>query len=660
MKHKQKAGPGAVRRHSRQFRGGVAVRLVAGLIALGLIAPALAAQTGDPEDLASLSLEELANMRVTSVSKRAESLGDAAASIYVISSESIRRAGVATVPEALRLAPNLQVARVDARNYAVTARGFNSPFENKLLVLIDGRSVYTPLFSGVFWDAQDVVLADVERIEVISGPGATLWGANAVNGVINIITKSAGATQGLLAGAGFDREMRSGVLRYGGALGGGGRYRVYAKALQGDDLPREGLATPSLTGWRRSQLGFRADWGSAEDLFTVQGDAYAGALHQQGTADIRIGGANLLARKSQRLASGQELTAQVYLDHTERNQPLAFIEHLDTLDLQLQSAMTPFERHRLVVGAGYRVANDSLQNGAGFAFLPAEEKLHWGNVFVEDEIDLNDQLRLVAGVKFEHNNYTGTEFLPTLRLAYKPTGASLLWGALSRTVRAPSRIDRDLYSPSQPAVVAGVPQFAIGGGPGFQSEVAEVAELGYRVQALPALSLSATAFVSRYQRLRTLEPSPNGVGSVFANLASGRNKGVEMWGSWQAGAALRLDAGLVAQRVDTALDARSRDASGATGLATSDPSHYWSLRAALDIADGHSIDLMYRRYGKLDRPAVPAYGSLDLNYIWRLRPSLEFSVQGSNLLTARHVEFGGVPGRILYERKLGARLVWRR
>ena len=375
-------------------------------------------------------------MRVTSVSKRAESLGDAAASIYVISSESIRRAGVATVPEALRLAPNLQVARVDARNYAVTARGFNSPFENKLLVLIDGRSVYTPLFSGVFWDAQDVVLADVERIEVISGPGATLWGANAVNGVINIITKSAGATQGLLAGAGFDREMRSGVLRYGGALGGGGRYRVYAKALQGDDLPREGLATPSLTGWRRSQLGFRADWGSAEDLFTVQGDAYAGALHQQGTTDIRIGGANLLARKSQRLASGQELTAQVYLDHTERNQPLAFIEHLDTLDLQLQSAMTPFERHRLVVGAGYRVANDSLQNGAGFAFLPAEEKLHWGNVFVEDEIDLNDQLRLVAGVKFEHNNYTGTEFLPTLRLAYKPTGASLLWGARCARPRA--------------------------------------------------------------------------------------------------------------------------------------------------------------------------------------------------------------------------------
>lgn len=632
--------------------------LLAPLLLAPLLAAPAMAQAAD-DDLASLSLEELGNTRVTSVSKRAESVIDAAASVFVISGESIHRAGVTTLPEALRLAPNLQVAQVDARNYAVTARGFNSAFENKLLVLIDGRSVYTPLFSGVFWDAQDVVLEDVERIEVISGPGATLWGANAVNGVINIITKSAGATQGMLAVASADRDGRSAVLRYGAALGKGGRYRVYAKTSEGDDLPRESGTSLSLTGWRRSQLGLRADWGDGDSMLTVQGDAYAGALHQQGTEDIQIGGANLLARDTRKLAGGQELSAQVYLDHTERKQPRAFVEHLDTVDVQLQSALVLAERHRLVIGAGYRLASDRLQNGAGFAFLPADEKLHWGNVFVQDEIDLSGSLRLIAGAKFEHNNYTGREFLPTLRLAYKPSASSLLWGALSRTVRAPSRIDRDFYSPSTPAVVAGVPQYAIGGGADFASEVARVAELGYRMQALPGLSFSATAFASQYADLRTLEPSPNGVGSVFANRASARSRGVEMWGSWQAAAAWQLSAGLVAQHVSTALDADSRDQSGATGLATSDPNRYWKLRSSFDIADGHSLDVMLRGYGALERPAVPAYHSLDFNYIWRLTPAVELSVRGDNLLGARHVEFGSAPARTVYERRLGAKLLWR-
>lgn len=644
--------PSAISAHSVNHSIGLAACLFVATLAI----PACAQGT-DTEAIANLSLEDLSNVRVTSVSRRSEPVADAAASIYVISSDSIRRSGASTLPEALRLAPNLQVARVDARNYAVTARGFNSAFENKLLVLIDGRSVYTPLFSGVFWDAQDVVLEDVERIEVISGAGATMWGANAVNGVINIITKAAGATQGTQVSGTYDGDLVTGSVRHGGSLANGGRYRVYAKSSQQDDLEREN-GMSDLTGWKRSQAGFRADWGQGVDAATVQGDAYVGALHQRGTRDIRIAGANLLGRKSMRIGAS-DVTAQAYWDFTERNQPGAFIEHLNTLDLQLQSSLTLAERHRIVWGAGYRIAYDRIDNGAGFAFLPGDLDLHWGNVFVQDEIDLTDTVRLVAGAKFEHNNYTGMEFLPTLRLAWKPTGSSLAWASASRTVRAPSRIDHDFYSPTNPAVVDGVPRFALAGGPDFRSEVANVFELGYRIQATPALSWSATAFVSDYDRLRTLEPNPRGSGSVFSNMANGRARGIETWATWDATSALRLSAGLVVQHIRTTLDPASRDLSAATGLATSDPSNYWKLQASYDIARSHSVDVLLRHYGKLNRPAVPAYESLGINYIWRMAPGLDLSVGGHNLLDSAHAEYGASPLRSLYERNISLNLVWR-
>jgi iron complex outermembrane receptor protein len=498
----------------------------------------------------------------------------------------------------------------------------------------------------------------VERIEVISGAGATMWGANAVNGVINIITKAAGATQGTQLSAQAQPDLRVGSVRQGGALPNGGRYRIYAKSLRQDDIEREN-GLENTTGYRRSQAGVRADWGQGADSATVQGDAYTGALHQQGTRDIRIAGANLLGRKSMRLAGGSELMAQAYWDFTERNQPGAFIEHLNTLDLQVQSTMLLAERHRLVWGAGYRKAYDRIENGAGFGFLPGKLNMHWGNAFVQDEIDLPGNLRVIAGAKFEHNNYTGMEFLPTLRLAWKPSGESLAWASASRTVRAPSRIDRDFYSPTVPRVVNGVPQFAIAGGPDFRSEVAKVFELGYRIQATPALSYSATAFLSDYERLRTLEPNPNGPGSVFSNLARGRARGIEMWSTWEAMAALRLSAGLVVQDVRTEAEAGSRDLSAATGLATSDPSNYWKLQASWDIAPGHALDAFVRHYGKLSRPEVPAYESLDLNYTWRIGRQLDLSVTGQNLLDAAHPEFGGGANRAVYERSLGLKLVWR-
>jgi iron complex outermembrane receptor protein len=634
--------------------------VLAGVLATLFLASDAYAQTLalNSHDLAELSLEELATIQVTSVSKRAQSLADAPSSIFVITGNDIRRSGASTLPEALRLAPNLQIARVDARNYAVTARGFNSPFENKLLVLIDGRTVYSPLFSGVFWDAQDVVLEDVERIEVISGPGATLWGANAVNGVINVITRSAADTQGGLAAVGGSRFEKSGALRYGGEMANGGHYRVYGKYADNDNLRTE-AGGESLTGWHRAQTGFRTDWGSTGRSFTLQGDAYDGRLHQQGTQDIKISGANLNGRMSRTLEGGSTLSLQAYWDHTERNQPLAYAEHLDTFDIQLQHALQLTPSQQVVWGGGYRLAQDRVENGPSFGFLPGSFNMNWANIFAQDEITLTEKLKLTGGLKLERNNYTGVEVLPTLRLAYKPDASSLAWTALSRSVRAPSRIDRDLYSPTSPKLLNGVPQYTLAGGPDFQSEIANVAEIGYRAQPLPAFSYSATAFYSRYQRLRTLEPNPDGPGTVFLNGAYGRSRGIEMWATWQAMAKWRLSGGLVAQRIDTRLEPGSLDISGGTGLATSDPSNYWSLRSSWDIAEGKELDLMLRHMGALASPAVPAYTAVDMRYGWKLRRDLELSLVGQNLFDKKHAEYGAAPAATVYERTLFVKLVWR-
>jgi iron complex outermembrane receptor protein len=633
--------------------------VLAGCAAALLSAPAAAHNPLQSRDMAELSLEELANIQVTSVSKRSESLSDAAASIFVITGSDIRRAGATSLPEALRLAPNLQVARVDARNYAVTARGYSSPFENKLLVLIDGRTVYSPLFSGVFWDVQDVVLEDVERIEVISGPGATLWGANAVNGVINIITKPAAATQGTLLGATAGEHGNNGAVRYGGSLGADGHYRAYAKHAENDDT-RTASGKPVPTGWHRDQAGFRTDWGDTARGVTVQGDVYDARLRQAGTPDIRVGGANLLGRVNRTFADGSSASVQLYWDHTERDQPRAFHEHLDTFDVQLQHAVHAGANHHVVWGGGYRLGHDRVENGPVFSFLPGTVNLHWADLFAQDEIALEGDLRVTAGLKVEDNNYTGVEMLPTLRVAWNPRPAALVWSSLSRAVRAPSRIDRDFYSPSTPRVVGGVPQYGFAGGPDFASETANVFELGYRAQPLPSLSYSTTLFFSRYEKLRTLEPNPHGPGAVFENLADGLTRGIEAWATWQVADAWRLSGGGVVQRVDTSLDPGSRDLSGTTGLFTSDPSHYWSIRSSHDLGGGHEFDVALRHVGALPRPAVPAYTAVDARYGWRIRAGLDLSLIAQNVFDPRHAEWGAAATRSEYERALAVRLVWSR
>lgn len=628
------------------------------LIGLSMMATLPAkAEILETKDVANFSLEELANIRVTSVSKKPESLADAPSSIFVITGQDIRRSGATSLPEALRLAPNLQVAQVDARNYAVTARGFNSPFENKLLVLIDGRTVYSPLFSGVFWDAQDVVLEDVDRIEVVSGPGATLWGANAVNGVINIITRSAAGTQGTLASIGASKEQNSDAVRYGGKLANGGYYRVYGKYADHDDLQRAN-GSDDFTGWHRGQAGFRADWGTEANGSTVQGDAYSGRLHQALTDDIKIGGANLNGRMKRELDNGSGISLQGYWDYTERNQPAAYIEHLNTWNVDFQHTLTLASVNNVVWGAGYRLAADRVQNDVNFAFLPGDLDMHWANLFVQDQIDLTKAVQVTAGAKLENNNYTGTEFLPTLRLAWKASQDDLVWGSLSRSVRAPSRIDRDLYAPPAPIVINGTPHYLIAGGPDFQSEVANVAEIGYRTQPLPFISFSTTAFYSRYDKLRTLESGPGGLDSVFENQAQGKTRGIEMWGSWQAAKSWRLSAGGVVQHISTWLQPGSTDSSGNTGIATNDPSQYWMLRSSYDFAGNKELDVTLRRVGGLQKPVVPAYTGLDIRFGWKVTRNLDLSLIGQNLIDQPHAEFGNSATASEIDRSVFLKLVW--
>jgi len=586
---------------------------------------ALAAEPVRVADLADLSIEELGNIQVTSVSKRPERLADAPASIFVITGEDIRRAGATRLPEALRLAPNLEVARVSASSYAISARGFNNTIDNKLLVLIDGRTVYTPLFSGVFWDAQDVMLEDVERIEVISGPGATLWGANAVNGVINVITRRSSDTQGGYAYARSGNLERGYGARYGGTVNGTGSYRVYGRSFDIFNTSKTSGATAS-DGWSKGQVGFRTDWGTAANGFTLQGDAYRGSLDQALGDDSSTSGNNLLGRWNRDLAEWGQLQIQSYFEHTERDIPGTFAERLNIFDVEILHGLRAIGPHRLTWGGGYRYGDDHVTNGAFLAFLPGDRRLRWSNVFAQDEIALADNLRLTLGTKLESNYYTGTEPLPSARLAWKPDEQRLVWGAVSRAVRAPSRIDRDLF------VNVGPTQ--LNGGPDFVSEVVKAYEVGYRAQASPQATYSISLFHNVYDRLRSVEPAPGG-GVVLGNKMEGTGDGLEAWGTYQPARNWRLSAGafVLKQRLRPKPDSADSNVSAAGN----DPAHQWLLRSSFDLADRTELDIGVRRVGALPNPSVPAYTAADIRIAWLLQRGLELSIV---FIDSGHVESG--------------------
>lgn len=619
------------------------------LISVSCVGSPAYGYTPQASELSELSLEQLGDIVVTSVSRRDQSLGSASASIYVISNEDIRRAGVRTLPEALRLAPNLQVARTDANQYAISARGFNNPIANRLLVLVDGRTIYSPLFSGVFWDVQDVMMEDVERIEVISGPGATLWGANAVNGVINVITRRASDTQGTLVALGGGTQRREAEARYGGGFGDDGYFRVYGKTLDRNHSKyANGRDVPDAS--ERTQIGFRADWSDAR--FTVQGDAYKANVDQLIGGSRNLAGANLRARWREDRGDDAYWRIQTYFDHAERDQPGSFNKTLDVFDIEFQHGFRPVDDHWLLWGGGYRYAVDNIddQNIAAFAFIPEDKELHWYSFFVQDEWALRPDLALTLGIKGEHNHYSGMEWLPNARIAWNVAKDQLLWAAISRAVRAPSRLDRELFIP-------GTPPYRVAGGPDFQSEISNVIEVGYRLQPIAPFSLSVNAFYHRHDRLRSLEQGPNG--GFLANNTEGTTHGVSTWGDYRVTRKWRLEAGWVELRQNLRSKPGSSGDPARAGLGN-DPRRWLTLRSAWDIGSSYELDLITRYVGELPNPVVPAYTAVDARFGWRILKELELSLMVQNLFDPEHSEWNTTANNpVEFQRAVFLELFWR-
>jgi iron complex outermembrane receptor protein len=608
--------------------------------------PTLPAQPATQNDLSSLSIEDLAQLNVRSASKRDEPLSSAPTALFVITNGDIVDSAAASLPEALRLAPNLGVQQVNGHEYAITARGFNSvETANKLLVLVDGRSVYSTLHSGVFWDTQTPFLEDIEQIEVISGPGGTLYGPNAVNGVINIVSRDARETiGGLVRGSAGNAEWNVGA-RYGFALGSEGALRVYGHYFDREDLPR-GVFGPVLNdrfrGW---QAGFRADLGGGADQFTLQGDIFdneVGTLPGDGNQ-----GHNLLGRWTHGFGNADSLSVQLYYDRYERR-ALLTRDSLQVFDLDVQYVASA-GAHDLVVGGGLRTTRDEFINNLnGFQLNPASRRLWVYNAFVQDRIRLSNTLSLIAGVKFEETSFTGIEILPNVRLAWQPGDTTMLWAAVSRAVRTPSRIDRQLEF---------LPLLAPGDS--FVSEKLIAFEAGYRGQPTANTSLSVSLFFNLYDDIRTTEFSPGQQLPIrLMNGIEGHSWGVEAWGSVQLLPWWRLNLGLSTLFKDFRVKTGHLDLAAGDSIGH-DPEVQLFARALFDLSDRLRINAGLRFIDGIETdPPLGSYVEADAALTFRLTTRLDLYASGSNLLHARHRESND-PQRAQLARRslqLGARI----
>jgi iron complex outermembrane receptor protein len=627
------------------------------------------------DDMTELDMKDLLNLKVTSVSKKAQALSDAPSAVFVISQDDIRRTGVTSIPEALRMAPGIDVARINANKWAITSRGFNSNFGNKLLVLIDGRSVYTPSFSGVYWDAQDTMIEDIERIEIIRGPGATLWGANAVNGVINIITKTAENTQGgLLVGGGGDRETGFGGLRYGMKLGKDTHARAYIKGFERDNfILQPNDSENGGDNWSRVQGGFRADSRLTDkDELTLQGDLYRSSYNQIATTPLfnppfskTVGdsgkneGWNVTSRLRHKSSSTSEYNLQFYYDHTRR-QDVYIEQQLDTLDVDFQHNFELTDNQNAIWGLGYRANMDQFGGTTLIKMVPPRRNTQLFSAFVQDEMELIDNsLWLTIGSKFEHNDYTGFEGQPSARLMWAPTSRQRLWGAFSRSVRTPSRGEQDSEAHLGAFPGPPIPQLGgislpispfLNGSRQFQAEVQLSYELGYRFAFSDKASIDLTAFYSDYDKLRgstrgapVLETSPQphiDIPLMLNNQTRASTHGFEAVAMWQMTDWLRWD--LNYSFLKTAFDEPIT-----TGIS---PQHKMSVRAVVNPVDKVSLDFWLRYNGTATalQPirtlqdsvrVIPDYVSLDVRLAWKPHPAVELSLVGQNLLDDSRLEY---------------------
>lgn len=632
--------------------------------------------------LADMSLEDLTNIEVTSVSKNTQPLRSAAAAIAVITSDDIHRSGATSVPETLRFVPGLNVARQGSTTWAVSARGFSSVNSEKLLVLSDTRSIYTPLFSGVMWDVQDYLLKDIERIEVIRGPGAALWGSNAVNGVINITTKKAQDTQGLYAETILGTEDRiSAAARFGGSNGNGINYRIFAKYYDVDSSWKK--TTSSTDDARMGHFGMRTDWEeSTADSLTLQGDIYQGTLGQfapsiniigrvgpVGALDVDVSGGNLLGRWQHRIDDRSNFVLRMYYDNTHRNDP-SYRDDLNTEDIDFQHQFMLGSQQQVLWGVNYRETfNQNVGKGI-FNVDPKSSRDQLVSTFVQDQIALLDNLELTLGTKYEHNDFSGYELQPNMRIAWDVSPTQTWWSSVSRAVRVPTRLERDIaVDVSDPA---GNPVIQLQGNKKFRAEKLEAFEIGYRWRAFENLFLDIATFHNEYRGLSSLEvgtpyinPSDGRtiIPVVNENATNGSTQGLEAAMTFAPISSWRLSANY--SYLDMHIDPTGMDLNRGAFLAGATPRHQLGLRSMLDLKSGIQIDIQFRYQSALrhlpdivDGSGLPDYSELDVRLAKRLTPELELSLVGKNLLRDHHPEFGTPEARGEIERAVYAKLAY--
>lgn len=639
-----------------------------GFYMVTLTAPAWATSIPPDNEYLDLDISQLMQITITSVSKKDQTLSDAAAAVFVITQTDIRRSGVSSIPEALRMVPGLQVARIGAEKWAITSRGFNGQTANKLLVLMDGRTLYSPSFSGVYWDVQETFLEDIDRIEVIRGPGGTIWGANAVNGIINIITKKANETTGgLLRVSVGDEERISGGLRYGTEIGESAHARAWLTYRNHDSFQLHDSDENANDNWQSLHGGFRIDGDvSQKSVWTVQGDIYKEDANQLVSPSFTMtppyvsedpdnydaSGWNVLARWKQQISSDHSWTLQSYYDFTDRDELYIGQVH-KTFDVEIQNQMQLGASHDLICGLGYRNIRDSFDSSFQLLFIPESTSRNLFSVFVQDEITLMaDQLWLTVGSKFEHNDFTGYEIQPSGRLLYKPAVNQTIWGAISRAVRTPSRIETDARltagmvsnGSSEP-----VPVF-LWGNEEYDSEDVLAYELGYRIVPTKQLSIDIAVFYNEYENLRTATP----LGTIstskiqFENKSSGSSLGFEIAADWKPVFWLSFQLGYTWLELN--LDANDGD----TGLdiivvyEDSSPQHSVSLRATIDITQKLQMNLWLRYVDQFTAGGIQAllngsiieeYTAVDATLSWKATEAVELMLVGQNLFSSGRMEF---------------------
>ena len=630
----------------------------------------MAATNAELSALSSMSIEQLMNVKV-SILGPSETVSRTPAAVSVVTQDDIKRSGARNIPEALRLVPGLDVAQIDSSEWAVSARGFNDQSANKLLVLEDGRSIYTPLFSGVFWDVQDTMMENIDHIEVVRGPGATVWGANAVNGVINIITKSAEDTQGwLVSGGGGTLERGFADVRYGGKIGDNAYYRVYGNYSDhaGAVLPD---GTDAANSWQMARGGFRVDWDAAEqNSFTIQGGGYAGWIREVIVGlyspvppftesipdDWQVHGADVLGHWTHTFSDTSDLKVQAYYDYTSRKAPI-FDEERHTFDLSLQHEFALGGRNQVVWGLGYHVTTDTEQNNPIISFNPDTQTENLYSGFLQDEIALvKDRLSLTLGSKLEHNDYTGVEYEPGARLLWTPWADSSLrslssqtfWASVSRAVRTPSRVEETFMSTL--ATGGALPEISYGTN-GFESEKLMAYEIGYRVQPLEKLSFDLAAYYNDYDDLRSVElvagPTPltptTPPTTALGNDLYGHTYGVEISATWKAADWWRLQPSYTYLHMDLHAHPAGLMPEYTQKMVAqtegSNPQNQFSIRSSMDLPHGVTFDTMLRYVDDLPYFPIASYFELDARLGWRINKHWELAIVGQNLLHDRHAEF---------------------